>query len=160
MHRHQADVAVRNALFWATRTVAYHHIPWMINTHPPLAQVGFTEAQCRQRYGNDVVVLLESLKGQSEEQGGIGKLICRPQGQILGAYLWGTGAGDGIGAIALAMQRRIPVQQFLQFPSPSPGFAQILSEMALTWERQHLRRDRLRYNLTELMMNWRRDWTS
>ncbi|WP_416309566.1 dihydrolipoyl dehydrogenase family protein [Spirulina sp. 06S082] len=117
---YEAVVAVTNALFSPiTRLFStkanYRVIPWATFTEPELARVGLTEKQARNRYGDDVYVLKQPFAGVDRAQAenatkGFGKIITRANGEILGAHLVGSSAGELIHEVVLAMANKLPVK--------------------------------------------------
>jgi pyruvate/2-oxoglutarate dehydrogenase complex dihydrolipoamide dehydrogenase (E3) component len=141
--QHEADIALHNALFLPNRRVNYAIVPWAVLTTPQLARVGLTEAQAKQRYGNEVIVLREPLKRSAkaqlqDETTGFCKLITKQNGEILGAHIVGAQASEWIGAIALAMQQRIRIDAIARYPTVFPSFAEVLYHAANTWQQQRL----------------------
>ncbi|MBD0334456.1 MAG: FAD-dependent oxidoreductase, partial [Cyanobacteria bacterium Co-bin13] len=55
--RYEAQIALHNALYLPTRSIALHSLPYSLGTRPELGRVGLTAAQARQRY-SDIAVLL------------------------------------------------------------------------------------------------------
>lgn len=136
---HEVDVALDNALFCTSSRVNYGQIPWAIFTSPTLARIGLTESQARAFYGEDVVVLQQSLQSLSRaqvQQETIGwcKLIVRRNGEILGGHSLSPQAEEWIGTIALAMKHPIKLgainaASFL--PSTS---SEILTHLIRQWQ--------------------------
>jgi pyruvate/2-oxoglutarate dehydrogenase complex dihydrolipoamide dehydrogenase (E3) component len=155
----EAEIALKNALFYPIAKIDYSKIPWAMLTQPELARVGLTEAQAKQHYGNDVLVLRQFCKTltQAQLQGestGFCKLIVRRNGQILGAHLVGAEASEIIGAIALALQQNLSIQSLAQMGAIAPTWSEILQQTAAQW--QHLRRSSLQADLLEGWFNLRR----
>ncbi|MGB3495745.1 MAG: FAD-dependent oxidoreductase [Elainellaceae cyanobacterium] len=163
--RSQADVAVRNSLFLPTRIYNSQSTLTQINTVPAVVHIGATEIAARQQWGDRLGVvqaqlLITNRAALEHKTSGFCKLLLRPNGTILGGHAVGGEAGEWIGAIALAMQHNIPFQKLATIHAPSATFAEVLNQMALDWQTQKLEGDRLRFNLLELAMNWRRDWSN
>ncbi|MCL6436331.1 MAG: NAD(P)/FAD-dependent oxidoreductase [Leptolyngbyaceae cyanobacterium HOT.MB2.61] len=141
----QAKVALKNALFFPILTMNDHNIPVVIHTNPELARVGLTEHQAVEQYGKDVVILRQAFQTLTRAQirgetTGFCKFILRRSGKILGAQIVGAQAGEMIGAIALAMQRRLHIQTLAKVVYPSATFAEIISQTAHQWNRLRLER--------------------
>ena len=163
--RSQVDVAVRNGLFLPTRSQHDSLIAKQINTVPPAVQLGSTEAEARKQWGDRLHVVqgqvgLTNRAALEQRSAGFCKLLLRSNGTILGAHAVGGEAGEWVGAIALAMQEKITFQKLAKIHAPSATFSELLNQMALDWSTQKLQRDRFRFNLLELAMNWRRDWSN
>ncbi|MEQ9549107.1 MAG: FAD-dependent oxidoreductase [Coleofasciculus sp. G3-WIS-01] len=161
--KYEANIAIKNALFFPLWTVDYQGIPWAIFTDPTLARVGLTEAQARERYGKEVWVVRHYFKSLDKAQiigetTGFCKLVVRRNGTILGGLIVGTGADELIGAIALLIRHKIKVGSLAKIPQASPTMSEILSKTAQEWQRQRLERNQMLQNLLEGFFNWRRNW--
>ncbi|MFP5273731.1 dihydrolipoyl dehydrogenase family protein [Coleofasciculus sp.] len=160
---YEANIAIKNALFFPLWTVDYQGIPWAIFTDPTLARVGLTEAQARERYGKEVWVVRHYFKTLDKAQiigetTGFCKLVVRRNGTILGGLIVGAGADELIGAIALLIRHKIKVGSLAKMPQASPTMSEILSKTAQEWQRQRLERNQMLQNLLEGFFNWRRKW--
>lgn len=160
---YEANIAIRNALFFPLWTVDYQEITWAIFTDPTLARVGLTEAQAREHYGKEVWVVRHYFKTLNKAQilgetTGFCKLVVRRNGTILGGLIVGAGADELIGAIALLIRHKIKVGSLAKIPQASPTMSEILSKTAQEWQRQRLERNQMLQNLLEGFFNWRRNW--
>jgi pyruvate/2-oxoglutarate dehydrogenase complex dihydrolipoamide dehydrogenase (E3) component len=158
---YEARLAVTNGLFWPRKSVNYPSIPYTIFTDPPLARVGLTEPQARQRYGSQVrvlrVPLYTNLEAQLQDQTlGLCKVLALANGQILGAHWFGAGATEGIALLALALQQNLKLPALADYPMVSPSLGQVVQGVVEQWQREE-RDDRGWYqNLLRLYFNWRR----
>ena len=153
-------------------------IPTVINIHPPLAYIGYGEAEVRQRYGNswqgrkaERFTILRQPYGAFDQAQLLGahsplsttgwcKLLVLENGQIVGAYIWGVQAEEVIGVISLAMHHSIPMEELGQLCPPMPSItAEVLQGLGLQWERERIKRRSLLFDWLELFFNWQRDWT-
>jgi len=162
---YEARVALKNALFLPIFKLDYRGIPWAIFSDPQLARVGLTEAQARRRYGKDVLVLRQYFKTVSRalmlgETTGLCKIIVRGNGEILGASIVGSEAGELIHAIALAMRQKLKVDAIANLPHISPTLSEIISQTAAEWHRQRLSSNTRLEDLLEGFFNLRRSWSS
>ncbi|HEY9629144.1 MAG TPA: NAD(P)/FAD-dependent oxidoreductase [Coleofasciculaceae cyanobacterium] len=158
--RHEATLAVRNALFWPQSAVRYGQVPFALMTAPELAQVGLTEAQARQAYGAEVRVLKQFTKTlpKAQIQGdptGCCKLIVHRKGDILGGHWVGRAASEAIGIIALAMQQNIKIQAIAQLSMATPTHAELLQAIAQQWRLAPWKATGI-----ETWLSLRRDWSS
>jgi glutathione reductase (NADPH) len=91
-------------------------VPSVVFSLPPMARVGLTEQQARER-GIDYEVTGADSSGWyssrrvGEDCSGSRVLVERATGLILGAHLLGHGCEDSINILALAMQERIPAER-------------------------------------------------
>lgn len=154
----EAELALHNALFFPTAAIEYRQIPWAIFTTPTVAQVGLTEAEARQYYGSSVVVLRQPLpshlKAKLQPEPGLGKLVLRPSGEILGAQMMATHTEEWMGILALAMQHRIKLQDLGRSTLIASTHAEVLAQLIDQW--QHHRLKPWQRNLMETWFNWRR----
>lgn len=150
----EARLAVKNALFLPTRTMAYNHLPWVISTQPPLARVGLTTAQAQQQYRNIQVFRqpysrLEVARRQGQTTG-ICQLIARDNGVLVGAHLVGAAAAEVVHLLALAVQHQYTIDAIADWPLTDTAFSNIISQTA---QRSHPQRD-----LLERFFHRRRRW--
>ena len=89
----------------------YDDIPTVVFAHPPLAMVGLTEAQARERHGDDVTVhrskfrpMLQALADRSQHS--LFKLICvGTEQRVVGIHLLGDGADEILQGFAVALKK-------------------------------------------------------
>lgn len=158
--QYEASIALKNALFFPLSKATYRGIPWMAFTQPEVVQVGITETEASQRYGNQVVVLRRSFNHSTRAQirsdlTGWCKLILRRNGEIVGASLVGQGASELVGAIALSIQQRLGVQALGGIAFPAPTLSEIIRETAQDWHQTQPDHS-YRHNLLESFFEWRR----
>ncbi len=160
---YEANIALKNALFWPVFAVNDRPIPGVILSDPPLARVGLMEDQARARYGGNIVVLCEYFKilGAAQLKGettGFCKIIVRHNGEILGACIVGTQADELIHIFALAIQQRMKVSVIASMPCIFPTFAEILRKTAAQWHQQRFNHNRRLQDFLESLFNVRRHW--
>ena len=129
---YEARLAVNNALSLPKLKVNYQSIPWGICTTPQIAQVGFTENQATQIYKDDVVVLPHYFKDVAlaqlkEETTGIFKIVMRRNGEILGATIISSQAGELINIMALAIAQKLKIEAISHLFPLYPSFAEIFT---------------------------------
>ncbi len=160
---YEAEIALKNALFFPVFKVNYRSIPWAIFSDPVLARVGLTEAQARRRYSDDVLVLQQYFKSTAaaqlrDETTGICKLIVLHNGEILGATLVGSQAGELIHVIALAISQRLKVGAIAHLAPIYPTMSEIFAQIATAWNQQRLSNNTKLQNFLESFFNLRRSW--
>lgn len=111
---HEAVTIITNALFLPINKVSYDVIPWTTFTDPELGRVGLTEAQAKEKYGDNIYVLKQDFSDVDRAQAegatqGFAKIIVKENGEILGAHLVGKSAGELIHEIVLAMSNNLKV---------------------------------------------------
>jgi len=161
---YEAKIALKNALFLPIFSVNYANIPWVINTHPVLAQVGLTAAQAKRHYQqNEILVLQQYFKVLTAAQihseiTGICQFVVLPNGQILGASILGAEAQELIGLISLAMQQNISVNALASLSPIYPSFTEILVKTAQEWSQYKSRRNNTLQEFLTSFFYIRRDW--
>lgn len=158
---YEASIALKNALFFPGFKVDYRSIPWVVFTQPQLARVGLTEVQARRIYNRDVVILRQNFQSVAAAQiqdriTGVCKLIVRRNGEILGAAVVGSQAGEIINSIALAIATKLKVDAIAKIAPIYPSFSEILHQIAIEYHKSRLERNPALQNLLEGFFNWRR----
>ncbi|MGJ3252776.1 MAG: FAD-dependent oxidoreductase, partial [Elainellaceae cyanobacterium] len=142
---YEAEIAVKNALFLPTRTILDQWLPKVIETAPPAAWIGMTEADAQTRYGSDVHVFRESMKvvpkaQRSGDTTGFCKLVLLDSGELLGAHLIGHQADEVIGILAVAMQNNMTIEAIAQLMYPTDAMTDIINRIAAQWRQSRLSR--------------------
>jgi pyruvate/2-oxoglutarate dehydrogenase complex dihydrolipoamide dehydrogenase (E3) component len=127
---YHAGIVIRNALLRLPTKVNYAALPWVTYTAPELAHVGMSEAEARQRHGEDVRILkfpyAENDRAVAERQtAGMVKVMVTRRGKILGASIVGARAGDIIHPWVLAIGGGLKIGAMAQMIAPYPTFAEI-----------------------------------
>ena len=138
---YEGAVAMQNALLLPTKKADYRVIPWATFTEPELARVGLTEEQARKRYGDDVMILRHNFdhvdRALAEGAGqGFAKFITRKNGEILGAHIVGTTAGELIHEVVMAMSYKLKVGALKSIIHIYPTLSEINSKTALQLTKQ------------------------
>ncbi len=159
---YEAEIAVKNALFFPWFKVDYRSLPYVIHTNPPLARVGMTEAQAREYYGSEVKIIRYPFKnitwGQLiSETNGLLKLIYRGS-EILGAHIIGVSAGELITSLALMIQENIQLEKLLTLFTPSLTASELIHHSVVSWQHQALGENKNLQTWLENVLLWRRCW--
>jgi pyruvate/2-oxoglutarate dehydrogenase complex dihydrolipoamide dehydrogenase (E3) component len=161
---YEADIAVNNALFFSTNKVDYQNVVWGISTQPMFAQVGLTKIQAQNLYDSrQVLVLRQYFKSLAaahirDETTGFCKLITLKNGRILGAAIIGAESREIINIIALAMNRKIKIQQLASLCLSYPSFTSILDAIARDWQLQRLNDNFAYQEFLDDFFQIRRNW--
>lgn len=128
---YQAGLVVRSALFGLPVKQNTDIIPWATYTDPEIANVGLTETQARERFGEKFKVLrwsyAENDRARAERRtDGLVKLIVSNKGDILGCGIVGIRAGEMITIFSLVIANKLKIGALTKFIAPYPT----LSEMA------------------------------
>ena len=133
---HHAGIVIRRAIFRLPARLDPRAFPRVTYTDPELAQVGATEAEARAA-GHDVRLLRwplsENDRAQAERApAGLVKLMVA-RGRLLGAGILAPGAGEMLGALTLAVGRRLPVSALAAMIVPYPTRAEAAQRAAGTY---------------------------
>ncbi len=151
---HEARTVIRNALFPFTSAVDYTVIPWAIFTDPPVARVGLTEEEARERHGDGVAVVRYDLadldRAITERRArGTVKIVVDRRGRILGGHLLGEDAGSVIMELALAVREDVKLGSLSDLVHPYPTMSEGLRRAADEYRRA---------GLTPLVRRWLDRW--
>lgn len=136
---YQGKLAAHNALGIAPREADYRVIPRAIFCRPEVASVGLTEEQClakglKYRAASAPMASIEKSTVEGE-QAGLAKLLVEADtGQILGAHVIGSRAGELIQEVAVLMQDRVPARGIACTIHAFPTFSEIWEAVALELE--------------------------
>jgi pyruvate/2-oxoglutarate dehydrogenase complex dihydrolipoamide dehydrogenase (E3) component len=131
----QARLVIRNAFFPFDRKIDYSALPWVTYTDPELAHVGMTEREARAEHGDGVRVFTRSFEDVDRaivegERTGMVKLVTTKKGRLLGGHVLGSGAGDMLGEIALAVRHRMSVKALATLVHSYPTMPEAIRQAA------------------------------
>jgi pyruvate/2-oxoglutarate dehydrogenase complex dihydrolipoamide dehydrogenase (E3) component len=153
--RKHAELVVRHALFRMPFKLNDHQLPRVAFTEPELAQVGLTEAEVR-RNGRFRVLrwpYCENDRAQAEgETIGHVKVIASQRGKILGAAIVGAQASELITAWTLAVSAGMNISALAELAAPSPAFAEIGKQAAVSYFAPGLAPTRIRRIMAALRL--------
>lgn len=132
---YHAGIVIRNALFKLPAKAKHQSVPWVTYTDPELAQVGLTEAQAREQFGDTVRVLSHPFKENDRARAerstdGLIKAIVTKKGKILGAGIAGPRAGELIGPWVLAMEQGLKIGALASTIAPYPTLGEVSKRAA------------------------------
>lgn len=130
-----ASVFVQAALMKLRTKANTHPVPAVTYIEPEVAQVGLTEAEAREQFGDQVKVsefaFDENDRAIAERHdAGSAKLIVGKGDKILGASIYGDGAGDILQIVSLAMSNGLKMRALTNFISPYPTRAEVVKRAA------------------------------
>jgi len=112
-----------------------NRMPAAVYTEPELANIGLSEAQAREKFGDVVKVaefhFEENDRGIAERsnKGGV-KIIVGKKGKILGGSIVGAQAGEMIHMLSVAMTGKMKISQLAQIISPYPTRSETVKRAA------------------------------
>ncbi|GAA2834966.1 dihydrolipoyl dehydrogenase family protein [Crossiella cryophila] len=134
MSMYQADIVIREILGRPGPAAQYHAIPRVTFTNPELGSVGLTEKQARAQ-GHNIRTGLTRLEHSSRgfvhkvgNRGLIKLILDTDHNTLLGATAMGPAGGEILGALAMAVHAKIPLETLQQFIGAYPTFHRALSE--------------------------------
>lgn len=114
-----------------TRTIDYSSIPTAVFANPPLAGVGLTEAEARDRFA-DVVVYRSNFRAMKnvlagrDERALYKMVVDGASGRVLGLHIIGPDSGEILQAAAIAVKAGLTKQQFDDTVALHPSMAEEL----------------------------------
>jgi pyruvate/2-oxoglutarate dehydrogenase complex dihydrolipoamide dehydrogenase (E3) component len=132
---YHAGIVIRNALFRLPARVNYAALPWVTFTNPEIAHVGLTEAQAREKHGDDIRVLTwsfaENDRAQAERMTeGLVKVVVGARGRILGASIVGRHAGELLQPWVLAIGQGLKIGAMAGMIVPYPTLGEVSKRVA------------------------------
>ncbi|MEL7117583.1 MAG: FAD-dependent oxidoreductase, partial [Pseudomonadota bacterium] len=126
---YHAGVIIRSMLFGLPAKQRTDHIPWATYTDPELAQVGYTEAEARDKFGAQVEVARFEFKGndraiaEGKTTGLIKVMVVK--GRPVGASIVGPMAGELIQTWALAISSKLKMSAISAMVAPYPTMGEV-----------------------------------
>jgi len=131
---YHASVVIRTLLFGLPAKIKTDHIPRATYTDPELAQVGLTETEARDRYGDRLEVARfdyahnDRAIATRQTAGFIKVMVVR--GRPVGATIAGHQAGELIATWSLAIANRMKMSQMAAMVAPYPTIAELNKRVA------------------------------
>ncbi|WP_214754908.1 NAD(P)/FAD-dependent oxidoreductase [Exiguobacterium sp. s16] len=138
----EGKAVVANALFGLWNKVDYTKMPWITFTDPEVFHVGMTEAEARERHGDDVEIFEAKLSEvdrfvADRQETGFVKIITRKNGKIIGGHAVGMTAGDWMQIVVYAMQRGDKIGKLSRMIYPYPSRSEAVKKVAdLYWRKR------------------------
>ncbi|WP_422075294.1 dihydrolipoyl dehydrogenase family protein [Tranquillimonas rosea] len=126
---YHGGVVIRSLLFGLPARAKQSHIPWTTYTDPELAQVGPTEAQARERWGDAVEVVRANYDesdraiAEGRPEGFVKVMVVK--GKPVGATIVGAQAGELIGMWALAISAGLKMSAISTAVLPYPTLMEL-----------------------------------
>ena len=130
----EAARAVRNMFFPGSSSRSYL-VPWCTFSDPELAHAGLTESEARGQHGDGAVRVWRQDLAHSDraraEGSADGELrIVTAKGRIVGAHVLAPNAGELIGELALAIERKLKLADLASVVHVYPTIALAIQQLA------------------------------
>ena len=126
---YDAGIAIRNLIFRLPAKADYSVLPWVTFTDPELAQVGPTEAEARERWGDKLTVLRSDFghndRAVAERRTVGGLKVLAVGGRPVGAAVCGPAAGEIVQYWELAIRNKLKLSALSGGMAPYPTFGEI-----------------------------------
>jgi len=134
MAGYHAGIVIRSALFGLPSKASVGHIPWATYTDPEIAQVGLTEAEAREKFGDKLEVVrfdfAENDRARAElSTTGLIKVMV-VKGRPVGASIVGVQAGELISLWSLAIANRLKMGAVAAMVAPYPTIGEVNKRVA------------------------------
>ncbi|MBT3363342.1 MAG: FAD-dependent oxidoreductase [Chloroflexi bacterium] len=132
----QAAKAVRNAFIPFASKGVLDHVPWTTFTDPEVAHAGLSEAEARQKHGDNIqtynwfMTKVDRAHTEGDTSGFI-KLVCKKSGKLLGVTIVAARAGEMINEWSLALDRGLKFSQLSESIHVYPTYS-TANQMAAT----------------------------
>ena len=131
---YHAGVIIRSMLFGLPSKQRTDHIPWATYTSPEMAQIGLTEAQAKESYGDKLEVARFDFAGNdraiaTQQTNGLIKVMI-VKGRPVGVSIVGPNAGEMINLWALALANRLKMGQIAAMVAPYPTMGEVSKRAA------------------------------
>ncbi|HEX8264767.1 MAG TPA: FAD-dependent oxidoreductase [Pyrinomonadaceae bacterium] len=130
---YEAQTVINNAFLFRPflKKVDYRAVPWATFTSPEIGRVGLTEAEARSKFGDKIKVYRvnfdENDRAQTDgEIAGFAKIVCKTNGEIIGAHLVGESAGEIIHEFVWAMTNRLKISELNRIVRVYPTLSKIV----------------------------------
>ena len=120
-----AALLIRRLLFAQRGDVEKLVIPRVTYTDPPLAAVGLTETEAREKHGDGIKVVVQPFSKNDRsvteaETVGFAKLVADPKGGLLGVGITGPHADELIHPWVLALAHQLSIRKMAGWVPPYP----------------------------------------
>jgi pyruvate/2-oxoglutarate dehydrogenase complex dihydrolipoamide dehydrogenase (E3) component len=125
--------AVRD-MFFPGKGKVVAAVPWCTFTDPELAHTGLTEAEAREKHGNNIQVWQMDLdhndraRADGASQGRI--MIITDKNKIVGAHILAPAAGEMIHELALAIEEGVKLNELSQYMHVYPTIGTSVGQLA------------------------------
>lgn len=128
----QAGIVIANMIFKLPKKISYDVVPLVVYTEPEVAQVGVSEAQCRQLKKGEVFQFDVSQLDRAitdNNKTGVAKILTN-RGRVIGAHIIAPHAGELIHELALAVQENMKISKLTSLVHAYPSYSQLNKRLA------------------------------
>jgi pyruvate/2-oxoglutarate dehydrogenase complex dihydrolipoamide dehydrogenase (E3) component len=130
-------IALQNALFFGRKRASDLVIPWCTYTDPEIAHAGIYEKDAQENEESEIEIETFTLPFSDNDRAVVDGDIAgfarahvnKKNGRLMGATLVSRHAGESIGELVLAIQRRMKVGQLAAVIHPYPTEAEIIKRL-------------------------------
>lgn len=130
---YQAQTAINNAFLFRPflKKADFRVVPWATFTTPEIGRVGLTEAEAREKFADKIRIYKvnfdENDRAQAEDDAtGFAKIVCKSNGEIVGAHLVGASAGDIVHEFVWAIKLRWKISELNKIIRVYPTLSKIV----------------------------------
>lgn len=130
---YEAQTVINNAFLFRPflKKVDYRAIPWATFISPEIGRVGLTETEAREEFGDKIKIYKvgfdENDRAQAEDEAiGFAKIVCRANGEVVGAHLVGASAGEVVHEFVWAIKMRWKISELNRIVRVYPTLSKIV----------------------------------
>ncbi len=140
---HQASLAVKKTIFGLPIKYTQQVMPWVTYCDPEIANVGLSEKQAKEKFGKNIQIVRSEFIDNDRAKAmrntkGLVKLILHKNGNILGAGIVGSNAGELISLFSYAIANGQKVSSLVKFIAPYPTLSEIARRVGVESYRDKL----------------------
>lgn len=129
------EIAAENALSIISKRTKYYNLPYCIFSEPEIAKIGLSEKDAEELYKGKIKVYMENYEELTRAKmddniSGLVKIICDSNDLILGASVYGSGAGEIINQIEAFKNSNIKMSKLFKKIHPYNTYSEILSKIS------------------------------
>ncbi len=129
---YQANSVIENILNGNKKENDLSALPWAIFTEPEIAHVGLSEKEAREKFGNEISVFKvdANIDRFITDRNTIGflKVIFNSKNLVIGADAIGAHAGEWIQILTVAINNKIPAENFADTIFAYPTYSEIVKK--------------------------------
>lgn len=156
----EAEIALKNALFLPVYSIDYRFIPYTINTNPIITRIGYTEAQARYVYDDQISVITINTDFISyatlENQIGLIKIILNHNQEIIGCHIWGNQGHNLIPILSLFIKQYKTINELLKINFTDNISQEIIEKIKIQWQEMNKKQNQAIIDILQTWFIWKR----